>query len=70
MERNIVTHHASVHPVHDVIMTGVQSLRSRQQNESVIFFVKTRLDDECRAEQFFDQLIWIPFWDEVIRHFL
>ena len=32
MERNFVTLHASVHPVHDVIMTGVQSLRFRQKS--------------------------------------
>ena len=35
MERNIVTHHASVHPVHDVIMTGMQSLRFRKKAAQV-----------------------------------
>ena len=41
MERNFVTLHASVHPVHDVIMTGVQSLRFRQKkrHKSVPLFL-------------------------------
>ena len=36
MERNFVTLHASVHPVHDVIMTGVQSLRFRHKKATQV----------------------------------
>ena len=41
MERNFVTLHASVHPVHDVIMTGVRSLRFRQKKAAQVSAAST-----------------------------
>ena len=51
MERNFVTLHASVHPVHDVIMTGVQSLRFRQKSgtSQCRFFWRKRRDSNPRG---------------------
>ena len=40
MERNFVTLHASVHPVHDVIMTGViPPLPPKKRHKSVSLFL-------------------------------
>ena len=41
MERNFVTLHASMHHVHDVIMTGVQSLRFRQKKAAQVSAAST-----------------------------
>ena len=51
MERNFVTLHASVHPVHDVIMTGMQSLRFRQKSgtSQCRFFWRKRRDSNPRG---------------------